>query len=123
MSRSGTRYGGSISIHLLIVIQQEFLFIYFYFLVGWLGFEGGGGVVWLEDSQRWGRGLCAKECGASVDCKYVFDIKTKNHRIITISMTPGICMTAVHHSVFGWNLLPVEQSNSKPLISESLFRL
>lgn len=85
--------------------------------------RGGGGGVWLEDSQRWGRGLCAKECGASVDCKYVFDIKTKNHRIITISMTPGICMTAVHHSVFGWNLLPVEQSNSKPLISESLFRL
>lgn len=46
MSRSGTRYGGSISIHLLIVIQQEFLFIYFYFLVGWLGFEGGGGFGW-----------------------------------------------------------------------------
>ena len=38
MSRSGTRYGGSLSIHLLIVIQQEFIIVYFLYSGGMVGF-------------------------------------------------------------------------------------
>ena len=47
-----------------------------------------------------------------------FEIKIKNHIIITISMTPGVCMTVVHRCMFSENLLPVEQSTSKLLISD-----